>query len=107
MKAWLESIGQDIRYGLRGLRRNPGFAVAAIALLALGIGANNAIFSLVRPVVLRALAFSDPARPVLIWDDFSASGGPTRLGAAPADYVAWREQSRSFTDMAAFTTSTY
>jgi len=107
MNTWLESIGQDIRYGVRGLKRSPGFAVAAILMLALGIGANTAIFSLVRAVVLRPLPFPNPDRLVLIWDDFSANGGPARVGPSPADYVAWKERSRSFTDLAAFTTATY
>ena len=107
MKTWLESLGQDIRYGVRGLRKSPGFAVAAIALLALGIGANTAIFSLVRAVVLRPLPFPDPDRLVLLWDDLTARGGPPRIAPTPADYVAWTEQSRSFTDMAMFITSTY
>ena len=107
MKTWLESLSQDVRYGMRGLRKNPGFAAAAILLLALGVGANTAIFSLVRAVVLRPLPFPDPDRLVLVWDDFSANGGPTRVAPSPADFVAWKEQSRSFTDLAAFTTATY
>ncbi|HKE88312.1 MAG TPA: ABC transporter permease [Vicinamibacterales bacterium] len=107
MKTWLESLGQDLHYGVRGLRRSPGFAAAAIILLALGIGANTAIFSLVRAVVLRPLPFPDPDRLVLIWDDFSANRGPTRANPSPADYVAWKEQGRSFADMAAFIPNTY
>ena len=107
MKTWLESLSQDVRYGMRGLRKNPGFAAAAILLLALGVGPNTAIFSLVRAVVLRPLPFPDPDRLVLVWDDFSANGGPTRVAPSPADFVAWKEQSRSFTDLAAFTTATY
>jgi putative ABC transport system permease protein len=107
MKTWLESLGQDVRYGARGLRKSPGFAIAAIALLALGIGANTAIFSLVSAVVLRPLPFPDPDRLVLIWDDFSASHGPTRVEPSAADYVMWKEQSRSFGDTAMFTPSYY
>jgi putative ABC transport system permease protein len=107
MKTWLESMGQDIRYGVRGLRKSPGFAAAAIVLLALGIGANTAIFSLVRAVVLRPLPFPDPDRLVLIWDDMSSRGGPTRIEPTPADFVGWKEQSQSFTDMAMFIPSTY
>jgi putative ABC transport system permease protein len=107
MKTWLESLSQDVRYGVRGLRKSPGFAVAAILLLALGVGANTAIFSLVRAVVLRPLPFPDPDRLVLLWDDLTARGGPPRISPTPSDYVAWKEQSRSFTDMAMFITSTY
>ncbi|HEY7190688.1 MAG TPA: ABC transporter permease, partial [Vicinamibacterales bacterium] len=107
MNTWLESLGQDIRYGVRGLRKSPGFAVAAILLLALGVGANTAIFSLVRAVVLRPLPFPDPDRLVLVWDDLSARGGPREVAPTPADFVAWKEQSRSFTDMALFIPNTY
>jgi predicted permease len=63
---WLESVGQDVRYALRGFRRNPGFAVAAVLALALGIGANTAIFSLINAVALRPLPVSEPARLVQI-----------------------------------------
>jgi putative ABC transport system permease protein len=107
MKTWFETLGQDIRYGVRGLRKSPGFAAAAIVLLALGIGANTAIFSLVRAVVLRALPFPDPERLVLIWDDMSGRGGPARVEPTPSDYVTWKEQSRSFTDMAMFIPNSY
>jgi predicted permease len=107
MKTWLESLGQDVRYGVRGLRKSPGFAAAAIVLLALGIGANTAIFSLVRAVVLRPLPFPDPDRLVLLWDDLTARRGPDRVNPTPADFVAWKEQSRSFSDMAAFIPETY
>src|SRR5689334_10635564 len=107
MTTWIESLGQDVRYSVRGLRKSPGFAAAAIVLLALGIGANTAIFSLVRAVVLRPLPFPDPDRLVLIWDDFSANRGPKRVEPSPADYVAWKAESRSFSDMAAFIPNTY
>jgi putative ABC transport system permease protein len=86
---------------------SPGFAVAAIVLLALGIGANTAIFSLVRAVILRPLPFPDPDRLILIWDDLSRRGAPARINPTPSDYVAWKEQSRSFSDMAMFIPNTY
>jgi putative ABC transport system permease protein len=107
MKTWLESLGHDVRYGVRGLRKSPGFGAAAVVLLALGIGANTAIFSLVRAVVLRPLPFPDPDRLVLLWDDLTARRGPDRVNPTPADFVAWKEQSRSFSDMAAFIPETY
>jgi putative ABC transport system permease protein len=99
---FLESLSKDARYALRTLRRSPGFTAVAVMMLALGIGANTAIFSLVSAVLLRPLPFAEPDRLVLVWDDFSARGGAPRTQPTPADYVAWKEQSRSFADMAAF-----
>jgi len=104
---WIETLGQDVRYAVRALRKSPGFAAAAIVLLALGIGANTAIFSLVRAVVLRPLPFTDPDRLVLLWDDLTAGRGPEHVNPTPADFVAWKEQSHSFSDMAAFIPNTY
>jgi putative ABC transport system permease protein len=104
---WLERLAQDIRYAARTLRQSPGFSLVAITMLALGIGANTAIFSLVSAVLLRPLPFPEPDRLMLLWDDFSSRGGPPRIETTPADYVAWKEQSRSFVDTAAFVTSTY
>jgi predicted permease len=104
---WIESLAQDIRYALRSLRHSFGFTLVAVVILALGIGANSAIFSLVSAVLLRPLPFPEPDRLVLLWDDFSALSGPSRSEASPADYVDWKERSRSFAGMAAFINDTY
>src|SRR4051812_46718215 len=106
-KSSLERSMQDVRYGLRTLRSSPGFTAVALTMLALGIGANTAIFSLVSAVLLRPLPFFEPDRLVLLWDDFSARRGPARVEPTPADYIAWREQSASFVDMAIFVPDTY
>src|SRR6187551_1081399 len=66
-------FAQDVRYGLRGLRRNPGFAAVAIITLALGIGANTAVFSIVDAVLLRPLPYHDPARLAAVWNRWDGS----------------------------------
>jgi len=109
----IESFAQDIHYAFRTLRHSFGFTMVTVVILALSIGANSAIFSLVSAVLLRPLPFPEPDRLVLLWDDFSARGGFVAPGVVEraegtlADYVAWKERSRSFADMAAFTTNTY
>jgi putative ABC transport system permease protein len=104
---WLDSIAQDVRYAARSLRRQPGFTLVALLMLALGTGANAAIFSLVSAVLLRPLPFASPDRLVLLWDDLSVRKAPSRVEPTPFDYVAWREQSQSFSDMALFLGTTF
>ncbi len=104
---WLEQTTQDVRHAVRMLRKTPGFTLVAVTMLALGIGANTAIFSLISAVLLRPLPFPESDRLVMLWDDFSQLGGPSRSETAPADYAAWHEQSQSFADMAAFAVDTY
>jgi predicted permease len=91
----------DLRYAFRSLLRAPGFTLVAIPILALGIGANTAVFSLVSALFLRPLPFPEPERLVLIWEDHTAIGGPTYAEPAPANFVDWGERSRSFSAMAA------
>ena len=96
-----------MRFALRTLRSSPGFTAVAVVMLALGIGANTAIFSVVSAVLLRSLPFPEPDRLVLVWANLSAVGGPPRLEASPADYVSWSERNRSFASMAAFAVDNY
>ena len=96
----METIWHDLRYGFRTLTKNPGFSFIAVISLALGIGANTAIFSLVNAVLLKPLPFSDPERLVMVWEDQSSIGFP-RADAAPANYIDWKTQNQSFDDMAA------
>jgi putative ABC transport system permease protein len=97
----LESFVQDIRYALRSLRRSPGFAVVAIAVLALGIGANSAIFSLVNAVMLRGLPYPQSNRLVLLIGNVQRDTVERRGNSWP-DYADWRQQSKSFDRMAAY-----
>src|ERR1044072_9507109 len=93
-------IIQDLRYGLRTLRKHPGFTAVAVIALALGIGANTAIFSVVNTVLLRPLPYKDPDRLVMVWED-DTKGGYPRDTPAVANYVDWRDQNQDFDGMAA------
>ncbi|MGH9654560.1 MAG: ABC transporter permease, partial [Bryobacteraceae bacterium] len=89
----LETLWQDVRYGLRQMRRNAGFTAAAIITLALGIGANTAIFSVVNAVLLEPPPFKDPARLVQL---FESEQAPGHFLMNAADYLDWQAQNRSF-----------
>ena len=90
---------QDIRYGIRSLVRKPGFTVIALLTLALGIGANTAIFSVVNAVLIRPLPFADPEGIVWLWDTIRPGApAPTSL----PEFLDWKEQNRSFEHLAAF-----
>ena len=96
---WLERSVQDVRYASRALRRNPAFTSVAILTLALGIGANTAIFSVVDAAILRPLPYQDADRVVSIRT--SPLGGETRRTVSLPVFVSWKEQARSFVAMAA------
>jgi len=96
----METLLKDIRYGVRGLLKRPGFTAIALITLALGIGANTAIFSVVNAVLLRPLPFREPDKLVIVWEDATFAGFP-RNTPAPANYVDWKTQNQSFADMAA------
>jgi predicted permease len=96
----MQNFSQDLRYAFRLLLRQPGFLVISVVTLALGIGANTAMFSVVNAVLLKPLPFSDPNRLVMVWEDASSIGFP-RADVAPANYVDWKTQQSVFEDMAA------
>jgi putative ABC transport system permease protein len=96
----MSTLTTDVRYGARLLLRSPGFTAIAIGALALGIGANTAIFSAIDAVLIRPLPYRDAARLAVIWEDASFAGFPKNT-PAPANFVDWRKQNQVFTDMAA------
>ena len=93
-------LGQDVRYGLRMLAKNPAFTAIAVVALALGIGANSAIFSVVDAVLLRPLPFKNPNQLVMLWENAAHLGFP-RDTPSPANFLDWQKQATSFTGMAA------
>ncbi|HEY5027062.1 MAG TPA: ABC transporter permease, partial [Candidatus Angelobacter sp.] len=96
----LESFWQDLRFGLRGLRKAPGFAMVAVATLALGIGASTWCFNLVRQWVLQAVTYPHSERLLVAWE-IDTKKGWTGQASAP-DYLDWREQSHEFERLAAW-----
>jgi putative ABC transport system permease protein len=90
----------DLRYAFRTLKKSPGFTLVAILTLALGVGANTAVFSLINSILLRPLPYAQPDRLVLVWESapfFGLDDSPV----APANYVDWKARSRSFEEMGA------
>jgi predicted permease len=100
----MRNLFSDLQLGLRILLRNPGFTVTAILLLALGIGANTAIFSVVNAVLLRPLPYQDPSRIMQIWHVPPAKSFPgmSYFSVSPANFLDWQRQNTSFEDMAAY-----
>src|SRR5262249_29624111 len=98
----MDSIIKDIRYGIRSLLKRPAFTVIALIALALGIGANTAIFSLVNAVVLQPLPYPDPDR--LVWMFGNIRGGINRASVAPQDFLDYRDQNKTFEQFAASST---
>jgi len=100
----MSGIFQDIRYATRQVRKAPGFAAIAVVTLALGIGANTAIFSVVNGVLLRPLALRDPDRLVRIWHTPPQSSFPgiSTFSVSPANYLDWQSQNQAFESMAIY-----
>jgi len=95
----------DLRFAVRQLLKNPGFTAVAVLTLAVGIGANTAIFSVVHAVLLKALPYHEPERIVMLWtDNPSLHLGFYELPPAPPDLLDWRSQAQSFEQIAAFRT---
>ena len=97
----LETLWQDVRYAARMLAKQPGFTAVAALTLALGIGANTAIFSVVEAVLLRALPYRHAGRTVMLWES-QPLRDVARNVVSPANFLDWRDQAKSFDEMAAF-----
>ena len=90
----------DLRFAIRMLAKRPGFTTVAVLALGLGIGANTAVFSVIRGVVLRPLPYKDPDRLMVLWQSNLKAAAP-REAISPPDFKDWSERNRSFESMAA------
>src|SRR6185369_11037970 len=97
----MDVLTKDIRYALRGLLKRPGFTAIVVVTLALGIGTNTAIFSVVNAVLLRPLPYPDSDQLVMIWRNME-TGPAQKLPASPREFVAFRDHNHSFSAIAAY-----
>src|SRR5437660_3553198 len=102
----METLVPDLRYSLRNLAKSPAFTAVALITLALGIGANTAIFSVVNSVLLRALPYSDPGRLMQLWEA-SASKERNEIPASYPNFADWRDQNHVFEQVAAYSDWTF
>ena len=98
----MQTLLQDLRYGARLLLKQPSFTMIAIVTLALGIGANTAIFSVVNAVLLEPLPYKDADNLVMVWENNKRRGPDQRNVVNPANFMDWKEQNNVFSEMAAF-----
>src|ERR1043165_3707085 len=103
----METLWQDVRYGFRMLLKKPGFTAVAVLALALGIGANTAIFSVVNAVLLKPLPFKEPERVVMVWLKGAEAAGGDRVPMSLSDFLEWRAQTHSFERVAFFHTDNF
>src|SRR5438552_344914 len=97
---WLDECARDFRYALRMLQRSPGFTAVAVLTLALGIGANTAIFSVVDAILLRPLPYPEPERLVRVWESSIKHDSPRNV-VNPLNFLDWHDHAQSFESMAA------
>src|SRR5271168_2911311 len=102
---WLEKFLRDLRYAVRTLTRSPAFALTAILVMALGIGATTSLFTIVRAVLLKPLPFRDPDNLVMVYEHFrTETGGEGFNPVASADFNDWHQRTHGFENMAAWLT---
>src|SRR5258708_28269170 len=102
----MASILQDLRHGVRVLLKTPGFTFLSLLTLALGIGANTAVFSVVNAVLLRPLPFENPQEIVAVWEQRAREGSTPGPISAP-DFVDWRRLAKSFLSIALYNSGPY
>src|ERR1051326_9066081 len=100
----MDTLLQDLRFGARALRAHRGTTLIAVLCLALGIGANTAIFTVVQRVLLDGLPYRDPARLVRIYETFMAQGTRGTGSVSVPDFLDWRKETKSFEGLAAYAT---
>jgi len=105
-KNMIEDVWQDLRYGARSLRKNPSFTLIALVTLALGIGANTAIFSVVNAVLLKPLPYPDPQKLAMVYST-TPQAGNGKVPLCDADFVDWKNQNQIFENVAAFTSTRF
>ena len=97
----MENLFKDIRYAFRTILKRPGFSLIAIITLALGIGANTAIFSVVNGILWRPLPYPQPQQLVMAWTNHQARGGPAQEWFSPPEVEDWRAQNKVFSHLSA------
>jgi putative ABC transport system permease protein len=101
----MSALLSDVRLAIRFLKRSPAFTITVILVMALGIGANSAIYAALDQTVIRALPYRDPDRLAMVWEDFSAFGVPQQR-VSPATFLDWRRGTQIFVDLAAYGATT-
>ena len=99
----MKTLAQNARYSIRLLRKNPGFTLIAAITLALGIGANTAIFSVIYAVLLAPMPYPEPDQLVMVWSKVQGNNNSIAAG----DYLDWKQQNKTFTDMCAWSGVSY
>lgn len=98
----MNTFWKDLKYGVRMLMKNPAFTAVAVIALALGIGANTAIFSVVHAVLLKQLPYQEPDRLMIVWEANRLRGNSRNNVVSPGNLQSWKDQNKVFSDMAAF-----